>query len=251
MTGRREPPRFRRLELVNKESLGPRMVRITLGGDALEGFAVAEPASSVRLLLPSPGSNELVMPEWNGNEFLMADGSRPIIRTFTPRNLTPDGLDLDLVIHEGGAASAWVTAVEQGAAAAISGPGRGYVVDEAAAGFMLAGDETAIPAMAQLLEFIPDEKPVVVHVEVAADFGRITLPNHANASVVWHELARGAETGCELLDAVRNADLREDVPIWCAGEAAAMHRIRSYLFAEQRLPRSLATVRGYWKRRDT
>src|SRR4029077_14850902 len=78
---RREPPRFRPVRVVHVEPVTPRMVRITLGGDELEGFTVDQPAASVRLLLPSPGIAELVMPVWNGNEFLLPDDSRPIIRT--------------------------------------------------------------------------------------------------------------------------------------------------------------------------
>jgi NADPH-dependent ferric siderophore reductase len=36
--------------------------------------------------------------------------------------------------------------------------------------------------------------------------------------------------------------------VWAAGEAAAMQRIRKYLFREIDFPRSDAHVRGYWKR---
>ena len=35
--------------------------------------------------------------------------------------------------------------------------------------------------------------------------------------------------------------------IWAAGEASAMHAIRTHLFKELGLDRSVATVRGYWK----
>ena len=54
---RREPPRFRRVEVRRVEERTPRLTRVTLGGDELEGFAVEEPAASVRLLLPSPGAD--------------------------------------------------------------------------------------------------------------------------------------------------------------------------------------------------
>ena len=226
------------------------MIRVMLAGDELAGLAVTEPAASVRLLLPPPGSTDLVMPQWNGNEFLMADGSRPIIRTFTPRRLTPAGLDLDLVIHPGGAASTWAEGAQPGDPAAISGPGRGYAIAGAAPGYFLAGDETAIPAIAQLLEHIPKTISTSVHLEVHADFGRIELPDHPAATVIWHEAAREAEAGTELLAAIRAADLDDETLIWCAGEAAAMHAIRTYLFKDLRVARARATVRGYWKKRD-
>src|SRR5918995_6973349 len=84
---RREPPRLRRVAVRRVEQLTARMVRVTLGSPDLEGLTVQHPAASVRLLLPLPGARELAIPSWNGNEFLLADGRRPTIRTFTPRRV--------------------------------------------------------------------------------------------------------------------------------------------------------------------
>ena len=82
---RREPPPFRRLTVRRTESISPHMTRVSLGGKELEGFDITEPAASVRLLLPI--GEELEIPVWAGNEFLMSNGTRPILRTFTPRRL--------------------------------------------------------------------------------------------------------------------------------------------------------------------
>ncbi len=158
---RREPPRFRQVAVRRLAPLSPRLVRVTLAGDELDGFTVTKPAASVRLLIPERDTTELVVPAWNGNEFLLAGGRRPTIRTFTPRRTDPEALelDLDIVVHGGGAASIWVDQVSEGSAAAISGPGRGYDIDATAPAFLLAGDETAIPAMSQLLEHLPPNAP--------------------------------------------------------------------------------------------
>ncbi len=140
---------------------------------------IEEPAASVRLLLPAPGA-ELVIPEWKGNEFLLPDGRRPVIRTFTPRRFDATALELDIdaVIHGAGPASSWAATVAAGAAAALSGPGRGYTIDPDATAFLLAGDETAIPAISQLLESITESVAVQVHIEVGAPDGRLALPAH-------------------------------------------------------------------------
>jgi NADPH-dependent ferric siderophore reductase len=45
-------------------------------------------------------------------------------------------------------------------------------------------------------------------------------------------------------------DLRDEVRVWAAGEAQAMHRLRKVLFTERGIPRNAATVRGYWKHRS-
>ncbi|HEV3365679.1 MAG TPA: siderophore-interacting protein, partial [Acidimicrobiia bacterium] len=171
---RREPPAFRRVAVARVTAVTPRLIRVTVGGPELDGLVIEQPAASVRLLLPSPGSPELVMPTWNGNEFLLPDGSRPAIRTLTPLRLDPavQELDLEIVVHDGGAASAWAQAAQPGDEAAISGPGRGYPIDPEATGFLLGGDESAIPAISQLLELLPTDKPVHVLVVVADPVAR-------------------------------------------------------------------------------
>ena len=242
---RREPPQFRRVEVRRVEERTPRLTRVTLAGPELEGFAVDDPAASVRLLLPSPGPDELVIPEWQGNEFLLPDGSRPVIRTLTPRRVDPGALELDVEIvrHGGGRASAWVDGAAPGAPAAVSGPGRGYSFAPEAAGILLAGDETALPAISQLLEVLPAGTTAEVHVEVADPAAELPLP----ADVSWHLLPAGEPPGAALVAAVQAVDLAAGMKVWAAGEAAAMQRIRKHLFEGRGLSRRDATVRGYWK----
>lgn len=225
------------------------MVRVTLGGSELDGFTVDAPAASVRLLVPSPGTDELVVPTWTGNEFLLPEGRRPALRTFTPRRVDAGALelDLDIVVHGGGVTSAWATGAQPGDAAAVSGPGRGYAVDPEAAAYVLAGDETAIPAIGQLLEAIPSDMPVAVHIEVAGPDARLPLAEHPPAVITWHDLPVGAPPGDAMVTAVRHADIPPGARVWAAGEAAAVQRIRKHLFEERGMARSHASVRGYWK----
>ena len=253
MTGttrlRREPPAFRRAVVRRVEHVTPRMIRVTFGGDELAGLTVEQPAASVRVLLPSPGSDDLVVPEWNGNEFLLPGGRRPAIRTFTPWRIDSDGLELDvgIVVHGGGVASAWAEAAQPGEDVAISGPGRGYRVDGDATAFLVAGDETALPAITQVLEALPTDASVQVCVELSHADGRLELPERASSDVGWSVLAPGAPPGDALEAAVRDAELAPDVRVWAAGEAAGVQRIRRHLFEERGIPRAQTAVRGYWK----
>jgi NADPH-dependent ferric siderophore reductase len=241
---RREPPRFRRLEVRRVEHRSARLLRVTLGGPELEGFAVEDPAASVRLLLPSDGDG-LVIPQWQGNEFLLPDGRRPVIRTLTPRRVDPEALELDVEVvrHGGGVASGWAAAAEAGDPVAVSGPGRGYAIDPEAGELLLAGDETALPAISQLLEVLPAATAVSVHVEVADPSAELALPGQ----VGWHLLPDGEAPGAALVAAVAGATFGPDARVWAAGEAAAMQRIRRHLFEERGLSRRSAVVRGYWK----
>lgn len=242
---RREPPAFRRVTVGRLEDLTPHLRRFTFVGDELEGLVVDEPAASVRLLIPSPGADDLVMPEWTGNEFLLPDGARPLIRTFTPRHVRDRELDLDVVLHGDIGASGWAREAEVGDEAAISGPGRGYEIDPGADPLLLLGDETAVPAIAQLLEAIPDGTRVIAHVEIARPDARLPLPQHPNAAITWHDLGDEAP-GMALLGALESEPIGDATRVWAAGEAAGMQRIRKHL-ADRDIDRARTTVRGYWK----
>lgn len=220
---------------------------MTFAGDELAGLVVDEPAASVRLLLPSVDRDPLEIPRWNGNEFLRADGSRPVIRTFTPRRFDSDAreLQLQMVVHDGGGvASGWAARAEPALEAAISGTGRGYSVDTHAPSLILAGDETALPAIGQLLEWLPRTVDARVLAEVSSAEARLDL---GTANVEWHILPSGARAGDALVAAVRSAEIPSDARVWVAGEAAAVQRIRRHLFNERDVERARATVRGYWK----
>jgi NADPH-dependent ferric siderophore reductase len=237
------------VEVLRTERLSPRMCRVTLAGSELEGLVVGQPAASVRVLLPPRPGEEPVIPDWAGNEFLLPGGRRPVIRTLTPRRFDPATLelDVDVVIHDGGAASHWAGSARPGDRSAVSGVARGYTADPAALAYHLAGDETAIPAISQLLESLPPEVGVHASIELAEPAARMTMPEHPRAIVDWLDLPSGAVPGEALVAAVREAELPAGTRVWAAGEAAAVQRIRRHLFEERGLPRTQATVRGYWK----
>ena len=144
-------------------------------------------------------------------------------------------------------ASAWAESAQPGDPAAISGPGRGYAVDRDAPAFLVAGDETAIPAITQVLEALPAGVPVQVRIEVAHADGRVALPAFRRGTVEWCDLASGAAPGDALGAAVRDAQLAAGTRVWAAGEAAAVQRIRRHLFDDRGIPRAHTAVRGYWK----
>jgi NADPH-dependent ferric siderophore reductase len=244
---RREPPRFLPVSVDRVEPVGPHLIRVIVAGPTLDSLAAGPPAASVRLLLPSPGTRELVVPSWSGNEFLLPDERRPAIRTFTPLPAGPGRLELDIVVHEGGVASEWAAAAQVGDQAAVSGPGRGYAIDPDATSFLLVGDETAVPAISQLLPALPAGTPVQVHIEVAHPDARIPLPGHPLLATQWHDRPPDASPCDTLVAAVRATEFDPGIRVWVAGEAAAVQRIRRHLFEDRMLPRAQATARGYWK----
>lgn len=247
---RREPPPLQPVTVVERVELTPRMLRLTFEGDGLRELTVDQPAASVRLLVPSPGSDELVIPAWNGNEFLLPGGERPALRTFTPLRVDNDAgrLDIEVVRHPGGAVSEWAERAAIGAPAAISGPGTGYTIPVGADRLVVFGDETALPAMTQLIGAAPLDVPLELHVEVIDEAARYDVGVRDVDTVEWYVSAPGSVPGRRLVDAIRSIDeLTTGTQLWAAGEASAMHAIRTHLFDTLGLPRRSATVRGYWK----
>ena len=245
---RREPPPFRRLRVRRAEALSPRMRRIVLAGAELAGFELDAPGASVRLLVPPHRADSVVIPVWTGNQFELEAGRRAAIRTFTPRRFDAEQLELtiDVVLHGRGVASGWAVVAEPGDEAAVSGPGRGYEIDAGARSFLLAGDESAVPAISQLLEAIPAEVAVTGAVELADEEARLALPDHSGATVTWHVTPQGEPPGGAFASAVESlAELPE--LIWVAGEAAAVQRVRKHLFEARGVRRERVTARGYWK----
>jgi NADPH-dependent ferric siderophore reductase len=247
---RRPPPAFRRAVVADVAPRTARLVTITLEGPELVGFEVDEPAASLRLLLPRAGTGTaLEMPEWDGNEFRFADGARPPIRTLTPLAVDTDAgrVAVEVVLHGEGALSTWAAARPVGDEVAVSGPGRGYEVDAGAERFLLVGDESAVPAIGQLLAVLPSAAEVQVVIEIADDDGRVDLPAHPGADVSWCELADGDAPGTAMLREVKAIPTHDDVRVWAAGEAAGVQRLRNLLLKERGLPRSQTVIRGYWK----
>ncbi len=243
---RREPP-LQPVEVLERVERSPRLLRITLIGDSLKTLEVDQPAASVRLLVPGPGDDELEMPTWDGNEFLLADGSRPLLRTFTPLRVDNDAgrMDLEIVRHDGGAVSRWAETASPGDPAAINGPGRGFDLPDGITRLLLLGDETAMPAVAQLMEWMPDEVETEAHVEVITHDAVVTMPD--DEAVTWHVCEPPGAALVEVARSLTAEDLPDTTHLWAAGEASAMQAIRNHLFDDLGLARSRATVRGYWK----
>ena len=150
-------------------------------------------------------------------------------------------LDVEIVRHGSAPLSDWADRAEPGLGVAMSGPGRGYLVDPHAPAFLIAGDESALPAITTLIPALPSRAS-------GACGGRSGRPDRRGWRCPVHP--RLTEEWCRdrCCDAIsRVARLAPDTRVWVAGQAAAVQRIRKHLFDEQSVPREHAVVRGYWK----
>lgn len=150
----------RYLEVLEVQRLSPRMVRVTLGGEDLEGFTCAAPADHVRLFFPRRGKDRPAMPTVNEEGRLEWPIAlrRPIHRNFTIRRYNREAaeLDIDFVIHGGGPGSSWAEQARPGQVLGVLGPRASKLVPDAFHWYLLLGaDETTLPAIGRWLEMLP------------------------------------------------------------------------------------------------
>ena len=238
---------------------------------------------------------------WYQQWLAMDPARRGSMRTYTVRAFRPaEGgrgpeLDVDFVLHfdadgNGGPASCWAAAAVPGDEVTIIGPNAAAANCATAKNYggiewrpglashvLLAGDETAVPAIAAILESLPAHMTghAVLEVPEPADFQDIR--SAADVQISW--LARGGRPHGELLDeAVRAAVVvpgaglapatgedPEEVDIdqvilwettagstrpfyaWIAGEAGVIRGLRRYLVRDVGVDRKQVAFMGYWR----
>jgi NADPH-dependent ferric siderophore reductase len=244
--------RIRRALATAVDHLSPGMVRVTFGGDDLTDFVSTGVGDEyVRLFFPHPGETDVVMPFVSGDYWDYPEGAVPgPMRTYTIREVPAPGVVLiDFVVHEGGVAAAWALAARPGDVIALNPPRGLYDPPEGIGWQLLLADATGLPALARLLETVPDGVRTRAIVEVGEDDHRLDLVAPAGCEIVWTIGGNGHAPGT-LLDVLRAAPL-PDGPgyVWFAGETRMQRAVRKHLRHERGLPGDAYKVVGYWTER--
>ncbi|MEU6700641.1 siderophore-interacting protein [Pseudonocardia sp. NPDC046786] len=247
----------RLLQVARTERITPAMIRVTLTGEELAGFPGHGPDRRIKMFFPVEGQERPAVPRAStGGPVWPAGEARPAIRTYTVRHFSPDTgehgeLDVDFVVHAGhGPAAAWAVAAAPGAWVGVSEPGGRWEPDPHAEHHLVIGDESALPAVATVLETLAADHPAVpvrAVLEVADAGEEQRLPG--TAVVDW--VHRGdAPAGTPLVDAVRAVTL-PDGPgqAWLSGESAAVKELRGHLIADRGFDRRAVYATGYWRAR--
>lgn len=281
-------------------ALTPSFVRVTLTGDALADFSAVGLDQRIKVVLPIPGHGFTDLPDgddWYGAWRALPDAERNPLRTYTVRSFRPDAreLDIDFVAHgDTGPASRWVSACRVGDELRVVGPavpsspaelpsGAAEFAPGSATRILLAGDETAAPAICAILEALDVATVGHVFIEVPTDADRLPVTAPAGVEVRW--IARnGASHGVRMTDQVHawaaevttgaasvaepvrgavdlaDVDVDEqvlwDVPAalderpvyaWIAGEAGCVKELRRHLVRGVGLDRRQVAFMGYWR----
>lgn len=230
--------------------IAPRLVSVLVTGEDLDGFADAAPTSHMKVFLPAEGQDAPSLPEFTPDGAVFdEEAPRPTVRTYTPRGYDPATrtLEIQFLLHGEGPASAWAQRAKPGDKLAVAGPGGRFSLEPATDYWWLAADESAIPAVATLLEALPDTTTADVHIEVDGPDDEIELPGPAKATVTWHHRRARDAFGAELAAAARESVLPADARVWVACEAAAMRDIRRFFTRERAIPAAQLVTRGYWR----
>ncbi|MER5933093.1 siderophore-interacting protein [Streptomyces sp. NPDC002054] len=241
--------------VVRSERLTPHMVRIVLGGDGLSGFGAGEYTDHYVKLLFAPEGVEYAEP-WNLEEIRSTHPREewPRQRAYTVRAWDPASreLTIDFVVHgDVGLAGPWAARAVPGETVHFLGPGGAYAPAPAAGWHLLAGDESALPAIAASLERLPRGARVHAFVEVdgPADEQLIATPD--GVTPVWLH-RRGRPVGEALLEAITSLDFPStDVQAFVHGEAGVVKELRRHLRADRGIARERMSISGYWRLGET
>ena len=146
------------------------------------------------------------------------------------------------MLHEPlGVGSAWALAAKPGDPLAILGPGI-IPVPPAPDWIMLAGDRTALPAIAFTLERLPPATRGLAFLALDDARDRQELARPRGVELRWVD--------GDLADAVLAAPWPEqgDSVIWAGAEAVAARRIRAYARKRCHLDPCRRPILNYWKR---
>ncbi|MGW2231108.1 siderophore-interacting protein [Streptomyces formicae] len=261
------PYQFFDAQVLRAEHLTPAMIRVAFGGTGLSRMASGGRDQRIKIFLPHPGQDTPVMPDTDSGDAMdwyaawcaLDPDVRGIMRTYTTRELRrePEELIVDFAVHGAtpspadGPATSWARTARPGARIGVLAP-----VDEENGAYdfrppqdtdwlLLTADESALPAVASILETLPPGLPTRVWIEVHDLADRQELPTKADAEIHWLT-EEGATT-----DALRGADLPEGTPYaWVAGESATVKAVRRHLVRDRGFDRKKVSFSGYW-RKDT
>lgn len=291
------PSAYRAFDLTLKRrvALSPSLLRLVFTGADVAQMNTLAPDQRVKLLFPAAdGSLPTLDPSlhWNEARRRLPSVQQPPMRTYTLRSLDRGALEVavDFVLHGvNGPASAWATQARPGDCLQMIAPNLAFVGDpggyewkppQGVRHLLLVGDETALPAIAGILEQLADRTSsarieAFLEVPLAEDCLPLRLP--ANARLHW--LARDT-LACAQGEAMRQAvreqawlpptqdvgegeleDLDVDREIlwergsansgvfhaWVAGESATVMDIRRFLIKERSLDRGCLSLMGYWR----
>lgn len=246
---------MRQLNVLRVERLTQHMQRVVLGGPELAGFISAAADDHIKLFFPN-SQGEIVRPALGANGLEYPPGKEPSpMRDYTPRNHDEarGELTVDFVLHGDGPAATWAAQATAGQQLGAGGPRGSFIVADDFDHYIMAGDETALPAIGRWLEELPSHAKATALIEIPGSSDRQSLSSNAHFEVQWLDRKGGdAATSTLLEQALQQLSPPDgDTFYWIAAESRRARNMRQWLSEHRNLPKEHVKATGYWKFGDS
>ncbi|MES2246525.1 MAG: siderophore-interacting protein [Pseudomonadota bacterium] len=244
--------RFRQLTVKTVQRVTPHLIRITLTGDALEGFTSPGFDDHAKLFFPDAVTGQLTLPTAGPDGPVWPEGGRPAMRDYTPRrhDAQANTLEIDFALHDAGPATQWAEQAKPGDIVGVGGPRGSFIVPTEFDWHLLIGDDTALPAISRRLAELPTGARVVVLAEVDSAADEIPFETQAELTLRWVH-RQGAAPGLSpvLVDTLKTMALPAgDFHAWVGCESAIAKALRAHLVGERGANPKWVRASGYWRR---
>ncbi len=200
------------------------------------------------LFVPNPGEDLPAgydMARWRGEPADERLGGA----YYTIRRSRPDEVDMWFVLHETwGAVSAWAGSAQPGDQVAMWGPRVGFEPPDGTRQYVLLADETALAAVAAVLDELPADVAVTTIAEVNSTADHVPLRQEPGWNLHW-VYRNGAEPGTS--DAMLQTlpvPPTEGLYVFGAAEASQIGSVRSHVRQAWSPDRGSIHLTGYWRR---
>lgn len=254
-TATTSPPFFQTIEVVASALVTPHMKRITFRGASFRSYARG--GLHVRLLFP-PAGRPPVWPSVSAEgRIVWPDGDNAIAaRVYTIRRVDAEKgqLEIDFVLHEAPSLPSpgadFGQNARPGDTIGIFAPGGDEIPK--ADSLVLLGDETALPAMARIVEELPATSMARVFVQVGSPADHYDFPPSDNVELTYlyreEKTGRGASLPAALEESLDG--WQGDMPfIWAGCEFNDYLAVRRFARENLNLPRDRHSVVAYWRDR--
>ena len=238
------------LAVRGREQLSPHTVRITAGGPGFEALRMNEFTDKYAKILFVDRALGLTPPyDLAALRESLPPGQQPVTRTYTLRRADPQRqeLTIDFVVHGSeGIAAPWAARAEPGDVLTMSGAGGAYRPDPGCDWHLLAGDESALPAICSALEALPDDARGLAYLETSDPGEYLDAKPPAGVEVVWLHRPHPGSQPQLLADAMLAGPWRQGrADVFAHGERESMKAIRAAL--KTRLGDGhQVSLSGYW-----
>lgn len=235
----------RTLIVKSAHHITPNMIRVTFKNPEIAEIPAGCEGANCKLFLPETAQSKEAF------QAQLADGPRPVVRTYTVRHIRPEmaEMDIDFVDHgDGGPASSWARNAKAGSFCGFAGPGPVKVSSFDADWYLLAADLSALPVVAATLEAMPRDARGVAFFEVLEPADRQDID--APEGIVQHWLPHPDphQASSQLADTIMQMEWPEgEVQTCIAGESSVIKTLRQFLHTDKGIDRDRTYLSGYWK----